>query len=82
MPQTETLSQAVLAEIRAEMGRQQKSGRAVADAMGVTHIYLSRRLTGKVPLSLADLDRIAAVLSAPAAQFLPAPSAPAKAPAA
>lgn len=77
MTQTATLSQAVLAEIRAEMGRQQKSGRAVAEAMGVTHIYLSRRLTGKVPLTLADLDRIATALSVPATTFLPGLRTPA-----
>jgi len=72
MNETPTLSQAVVAEIRAEMGRQQKSGRAVAEAMGVSHIYLSRRLTGKVPLTLTDVDRIARALGVPAAKFLPA----------
>ncbi|MDG4796172.1 helix-turn-helix transcriptional regulator [Micromonospora sp. WMMD1082] len=69
-----TLSQAVAAEIRAEMGRQQKSGRAVAEAMGVSHIYLSRRLTGKVSLTLADLEKVAAALGVPASTFLPSPA--------
>jgi transcriptional regulator with XRE-family HTH domain len=75
MTQPETLTEAVLGEIRAEMGRQQKTGRAVAEAMGVTHVYVSRRLSGKVPLSLADLDRFAAALSVPAIDLIPRPMA-------
>ena len=72
MEHTATLSEAVVAEIRAEMGRQQRSARALAEQLGVSHIYLSRRFTGKVPLTLADVDRIAVALGVPASQFMPA----------
>jgi transcriptional regulator with XRE-family HTH domain len=71
MTQPATLTEAVLGEIRAAMGRQQMTGRAVAEAMGVTHVYVSRRLSGKVPLTLADLDRFAVALSVPVIELIP-----------
>lgn len=71
MTQDVTLSQVVAAEIRAEMGRQQKSAREVAEVMGVSDMYLHRRLAGKVSLTLADLERLAAALGVPATTFLP-----------
>ncbi|SCL43219.1 Helix-turn-helix [Micromonospora pallida] len=71
MTQPATLTEVVLGEIRAEMGRQKMTGRAVAEAMGVTHVYVSRRLSGTVPLTLADLDRIAVALSVPVTDLFP-----------
>lgn len=70
MKTRQTLAEAVSAEVRAEMGRQQKSRREVADAMGVSHMYLSRRLNGRTPFDLTDLDRIAAALGVPVARLL------------
>ncbi|MEV4271977.1 helix-turn-helix domain-containing protein [Micromonospora aurantiaca (nom. illeg.)] len=74
MTETATLSEAIVAEIRAEMARQRRSGRAVAEAMGVTHIYLSRRLTGAVPLTVADLERVAQALNVSVLALLPTPA--------
>lgn len=54
------------------MARQRKSGRAVADALGVSHMYLSRRINGKVPFDVAEIVRIAEVLDVPVSKFLPA----------
>lgn len=52
------LSQTVTEEIRAEMARQRLSQRELADRLEWTQGYLSRRLTGDVPLTLDDADRI------------------------
>ncbi len=52
------LSQIVTEEIRAEMARQRVNQRELAERLGWTQGYLSRRLTGDVPLSLDDADRI------------------------
>lgn len=71
MPRTQTLADAISAEIRAEMGRQKRSGRAVAEAMGVSHMYLSRRLNGQTPFDTADLERLAAALDVPVSKLLP-----------
>lgn len=54
------------------MARQRKSGRAVADALGVSHMYLSRRINGRVPFDVAELAAVAEVLGVPLSQFLPA----------
>jgi transcriptional regulator with XRE-family HTH domain len=36
-------------------------------------LWVVRRMRGRVPISLSDLDRIAAALEIPVADFLPAP---------
>lgn len=71
MPDQATLADAVATEVRAEMARQRMSGRAVADALGVSHMYLSRRINGHVPFDVAELQRIAAVLGVPVSKLLP-----------
>ncbi len=75
MKTRQTLAEAVSAEVRAEMGRQRKSRREVADAMGVSHMYLSRRLNGRTSFDLTDLDRVAAALNVPVDQLLRADQA-------
>lgn len=55
----------VASEVRAEMARQRKSQRWVAEQMGVSQVYLSRRLSGRVDLGITDVERIAAVLAIP-----------------
>lgn len=71
MSESLTLQDAVAAEVRAEIARQQKTGTAVAEAMGVSHMYLSRRLNRKTPFDLRDLDRLARALGVPVSTFLP-----------
>jgi transcriptional regulator with XRE-family HTH domain len=63
----------VASEVRAWMGRRQRSGRSVALEVGCSEIYLSRRLTGKVPFDVADLAAIAHVLDVPMATFFETP---------
>ena len=62
-------SGAVAAEVRSWMGRRNRSGRNVAQELGWTEIYLSRRLTGKVPFDVDDLDALAGLLGVPVTEF-------------
>lgn len=73
MTQPRTLAETVAAEVRAEMGRQRIPATALAQELGVSDMYLSRRLGGDkpIPFDLAELERIAAALGVPASQFLP-----------
>ena len=59
----------VAAEVRAWMARRHRSGRSIALELGWTEIYLSRRLTGKVPFDVADLAMIADLLEVPVTTF-------------
>ena len=59
----------VAAEIRAELARQRVSHAALAGQLGVSRPYLSRRLSGETPLSVADVARIAELLGVPVSQF-------------
>lgn len=60
----------VALEIRAELARQRKSQRGLARELGWKVPHLTRRLAGTVPLSVDDLEDIAAVLSVPPAKFM------------
>lgn len=68
-PSGGAVPQDVAAEVRAWMGRRRRSGRSVAIELGWTEIYLSRRLTGKVPFDVADLAALAELLEVPVSEF-------------
>jgi transcriptional regulator with XRE-family HTH domain len=77
MTSPRTLAETVAAEVRAEMGRQRMSTASLAQALNVSHMYLSRRLglprdDQPIPLDLADLEGIAKALDVPVSQLLPA----------
>jgi transcriptional regulator with XRE-family HTH domain len=61
-PGAEEAGEAVAAEIRAELARQRRTQSALADRLGVSHAWVSRRLSGEVPLTIADVAQIAAGL--------------------
>lgn len=65
-----TLADVAAAEVRAEMGRQRITGAALAKSLGVSDMYLSRRLTGTVPFDLAEIERVAAALGVQVTQLL------------
>ena len=73
MPTTEPLSAAAFtaAELRAEVARQNITQQQLGDRMGVRQWWVSRRLTGDVPITVEDLVRFAAALGVPMSQFLP-----------
>lgn len=46
------------------------SQRELARRLGWNHVHTHRRISGKVPLSVADLQEIAAALDVPITRFL------------
>jgi transcriptional regulator with XRE-family HTH domain len=63
----------VAGEVRAWLARRQISGRAAAAELGMTEIYLNRRLRGAVPFNVIDLGAIADLLGVPVTVFFEEP---------
>lgn len=57
-----TLNATAVTEIRGELARQRMTQRELAAACGLGEIPLNRRLRGHVPLSLPEVEAIAAAL--------------------
>lgn len=62
---TSSYNDSVAAEVRVHMARRQLSQLDLAVALGWSQPYLSRRLTGAVPWSTDDIERIAKELDIP-----------------
>ena len=54
--------QMVADNLAAELARKRISGRQAAKALGLTHVYVGRRVSGDVELSVSDLMMFAAFL--------------------
>jgi transcriptional regulator with XRE-family HTH domain len=65
--------EAVAAEVRAWLARRQISGRSAARELGMTEIYLNRRLRGAVPFNVIDLGALARLLRVPITVFFESP---------
>lgn len=74
MQPTLPLAETVAREVRAEMGRQQQSANALALKLGVSDMYLSRRLRGEVPFDLRDLEKVAKALGTSIKKLMPTSS--------
>jgi transcriptional regulator with XRE-family HTH domain len=72
VPARTSLSERVAEEIRAQMGRKQKTGADLARALGKSQAWISYRLSGKQAIDLNDLEAIAGVLGVPVADLFPA----------
>lgn len=59
----------IAGEIRAELGRQNRSVRQLALATGISPATLSRRLQGLKPFYLEELESIARYLGKPVSVF-------------
>lgn len=70
-PDTPTLTARAVAEIRAELGRQDLTRQGLAERLGVERNWVHYRLSGETPLRIADVERIAAALGVPIGQLLP-----------
>jgi transcriptional regulator with XRE-family HTH domain len=66
------LRERVAEEVRALMGRRRTTGAQLARAIGVPQSSLSRKLTGRYPLDVDDLEAIAAYFEIPVASLIPA----------
>lgn len=65
------LSDHVIGEILAQMGRRRINKAELSRRLNVLEVWVGRRLNGRVPISLDDLQRIADVLDVPAGQLMP-----------
>lgn len=74
---TQTLTQHVTAQLRAEMGRKDLTRAQLARLLAVSEVWIGRRLNGVVPITLDDLDRLAAGLDVTPESLLAGASAPA-----
>jgi transcriptional regulator with XRE-family HTH domain len=63
-------SERLRGELRAEMARRSLSQTAIAVQLGETQGWVSKRLTGRVPLTVDDLSRFADVLNLPVSALM------------
>ncbi len=70
MENTATATDRVAANIRAEIARQRLSQSTVAGAVAMSPAALSQRLTGKTPIDVNELERLAVALNVPAESLL------------
>jgi transcriptional regulator with XRE-family HTH domain len=68
----ESLSDQAAEEVRAMLARRRMSGRKLAERLGVSHTWVSYRLTGQQEIGLNELARIAEVLDVAVIDLLPA----------
>lgn len=65
-----SLAQRVATEIRAEMGRQNRTMNGLARDLGATQPWLWRRLRGNQPMTLDEVEQICRVLGVPAEEII------------
>lgn len=65
-----TLSDLVAERLRAEMAIQQVKPSELAKRLGVSHMYVARRMTGETSIALRELEVIAAALGISPARLL------------
>ena len=69
MQEQQTFDQILRGEIKAEMARQDVTQRELSQRLGWQQSALSRRLAGKLDLTITELEQIAAALEVPVTQF-------------
>jgi transcriptional regulator with XRE-family HTH domain len=70
------LQSSVATEIRVELARQGRRPSDLARGLGVADKWVSNRLRGITPITIDDLERIAAVLAVKPADLLPVDAQP------
>src|SRR5271166_2868933 len=68
-----SLNDVVAGEIRSHLARRGLTGHQAAVDLGWTQPYMSRRLTGRVPFDVRDLDSLATYLDVPVSLFFEIP---------
>lgn len=69
---TNPLPADIAAEVRAEISRQKKPQREIADILGLSQQQVSERVRGDVEWRISELVRVADWLQVPITNFLPA----------
>lgn len=72
--QATTARNAIASEVRAEIARQQKTQREVAELLHMPQPSLNLRLKGERPFRAEELVVLAEALGVPVERFLPAPA--------
>ena len=65
-----TYQEQVAEEVRVAMARRRISQKSLAEAIGKSQPFMSRRLNGETPFDVAELDAIAGVLDVPIASLV------------
>lgn len=68
-PAVTSTRELIAANLDAELARQRWTKRKAAAALGLSHVYVSRRAAGEVELSGSDLVMFSAFLSIPVSRF-------------
>lgn len=71
----EAVRHAIAAEVRAEMARQHKSLRDLAEALNLSHQSLAMRVRGNVAFRIEELVLLASALGVPVDLFVRIPAA-------
>lgn len=66
------MRKAIATEVRAEIGRQQKNGREIAEQLGIAASVFYLRLNGSRAFRAEELVLLANLLDVPVERFLPA----------
>lgn len=66
-----SLQQQVAEEVRVQLARRRMTGRQLAELMSWSPMYVSRRLSGKLPFTVADLEAISRVLKVRVIELMP-----------
>lgn len=67
---SDTTAQRVVANVRAEMARRRCTQEQLAVSLGKTQQFVSRRLNGRVPFTISELDEIAGALEVPLSNLI------------
>ncbi|SBT64257.1 BetR domain-containing protein [Micromonospora sediminicola] len=70
-----TIADHVSSEVRAELARQRRPQRDIAELLGISVNQVSERIRGDVEWRVSELVLVAELLGVPVAQFLPAAAA-------
>lgn len=73
---SQSATEHVAAEVRAELGRQGHDRAWLAAQLGVSEMWVSRRLRNLTEFSVNDLAKVAKTLGVPTAVLMPREAAP------
>lgn len=65
----QSLTDHVTTQLRIELARRNMTTAQLAAKLGVSDMWVSRRLRGKTPIHLADLERLARAFDIPVTSF-------------
>jgi transcriptional regulator with XRE-family HTH domain len=67
---SETVEDRVVAKVASELDKRGMSGAELGRQMAVSQAWVSRRMTGEVSFTLAEIDQVAGILQVPVDELL------------